>query len=153
MKETHRYRSRLKALFDSIKDLPDDGHLKAHYARYLCILMSGYLEVSVKEVLGGYAKKCTNEKVCKFVSTHVNKLQNPKMEKILELCGAFSINWQEQLTILVEGEIRDAVDSVVNTRNQIAHGQDTGITLTSVQKYFQQLEKLVAHMKDVCDPD
>ena len=42
---------------------PDDIDLQAHWARYLCILVSGFLENSISTIYIEYAKK---KATCKF---------------------------------------------------------------------------------------
>jgi hypothetical protein len=39
----HEITSRLDRVFESSKSI-DDDEVKSHYARYLCVLTSGYLE-------------------------------------------------------------------------------------------------------------
>ena len=56
--------------------------------------------------------------------THqVRSFTNAKMGKVLELVGCFSNEWKEELQDATEGELKDAIDSVVSNRRQIAHGQ------------------------------
>ena len=51
------FEHRLDSLFERIIDLGDDLEMQANWAKYLCVLVSGYLEVSVKSVFREYAKK------------------------------------------------------------------------------------------------
>jgi len=150
MKERTAYRLRLTKLLTEIKNLPFDSLLRAHLARYLCILMSGYLEVSVREIFGEYARNCSNQNVNKFVSANLARLQNPNMEKILQLCKSFDDEWHTHISSLTQGEIKDAVDSIVNTRNQVAHGRDTSITLANLLRYLEQIDILIDRLNRLC---
>jgi hypothetical protein len=49
-------------------------------------------------------------------------------------------------------ERKDAVDSVVSLRNSIAHGQSVGITYIRVLRYYEQIQKVIDHVADLCVP-
>jgi hypothetical protein len=81
---------RLDALFAKISALPeDDPELRAHWARYLCVLASGYLEIATREVLVDMARSRGSEVLTTFVSNRLADFQNPKMEKILRMLASF----------------------------------------------------------------
>ena len=44
--EVHRSRTRVDAAFEAGKSLLENPDLQGHWARYLCILVSGYLDES-----------------------------------------------------------------------------------------------------------
>jgi len=43
----------------------------------------------------------------------------------------------------VAGERKDAVDSVVANRHQIAHGQDVGLTLIRIMGYYAHVSETI----------
>ncbi len=150
--EIHRYETRLDKLFEEIKNLPDDNDwLKSHWSRYLCVLAAGYLETAVCEIYVDYAKHAPPN-VRKFVESHLRRFQNPNMEKILQLTGAFSTEWADSLQVEAEGQLKDAVDSIVNLRNQIAHGKDSGISFSQIKSYYAAGKRLVAVIDKQCNP-
>ena len=121
-------KQRLDNLFKKITAFSTDTDLQSHWARYLCILVSGFLETSVRIIYREYARKKATPQVANFVEGKLEDFQNPKMEKILQLTGLFSKEWANELRLETEGELKDAVDSIANNRNQIAHGGSVGIS-------------------------
>jgi hypothetical protein len=145
-----RYQKRLENLFKQIALLTDNLELQSHWARYLCVLVSGFLEISIRSVYTAYAKDSSSPNVGNFVESHLERLQNPNMEKIAGLVGSFSSQWESDLRIATEGELKDAVDSIVANRNKIAHGEDVGITYARVQDYYKRIVRVLELVERQC---
>jgi len=145
-------KQRLDTLFSKIKELPsDDFELKSHWARYLCILVSGFLETGIREIYAEYTRKKASPYVVNYVVAQLNSLQNPKMEKILQLARCFNPEWEKSLRESTEGELKDSVDSIVNNRNQIAHGKQTGITYNTISSYYNDAIKVIELIEKQCN--
>jgi hypothetical protein len=78
---------------------------------------------------------------------NIKDFMNPKMEKILQLSGEFCKEWKEQLEIFVEGERKDAVDSIVANRNNIAHGRSVGLTIVRMKRYYDKAVEVTNFVK------
>jgi hypothetical protein len=50
-REVQRNRHRLDATFERIKRIQADAELQSDFAKYLCILVSGFIETSIKELV------------------------------------------------------------------------------------------------------
>lgn len=140
----------LDKLFENVKKFKDDEEIAAHLSRYLCVLVSGYIEVSVREIVYTYAQNKSHEYVANFVQSNLKRLRNPKMENILQLVGSFSQTWRDSIQKSVEGELKDAVDSVVSNRNQIAHGGDVGITYGQINYYYNKSVEVIKLLERLC---
>ena len=136
-------KQRLDNLFKKITAFSTDTDLQSHWARYLCILVSGFLETSVRIIYREYAKSKATPQVANFV-------QNPKMEKILQLTGLFSKEWANELRLETEGELKDAVDSIANNRNQIAHGGSVGISYSQIKSYYDRAIEVIELIENQC---
>jgi len=143
------YQKRLDNLFEKVKDIPD-LELQSHWARYLCVLASGYLETSVRAIYSEYSEKKANENVANYVNNRLERFQSPKMGNILELTGAFNQQWAADLETATEGELKASVDSIVTNRHNIAHGQNTGISYVTIHKYYQDAIKVVELIEEQC---
>jgi len=148
--EALRYKTRLDSLFRKTRDLPDDLELQAQWARYLCILVAGFLEVSIRAIYTQYARDCAAPNVASFVATRLAKSTNLNTERIIQLSRSFNRGWGDNLEIQTEGEIKNAIDSICNNRNLIAHGRDTGISLARISSYYQEAVKLVEMIEGQC---
>ena len=149
--EIRRYKQRLDSLFQQIPALSEDIELQAHWAKYLCVLVSGFMEISVRTIYSQYAREKAEPRVANFVYSQLKSFHNPKMEKILELTKSFSPEWEDNLRNATEGELKDAVDSIVANRNRIAHGEDVGITYVRMHSYYQNIIKTVRLISEQCD--
>ena len=147
--EVVRYQQRLDYLFEKVEDITD-FELKSHWARYLCILVSGYLEISVRAIYGKYASDKAHKNVVNYVSSRLERFQSPKMGNIIDLTRAFNPQWAEELENSTEGELKDSVDSVVANRHNIAHVRNIGISYTRVRDYYQNTTKVLELIETQC---
>lgn len=146
------YIQRLDHLFKQVDHAAvGDIELQAHWAKYLCVLVSGLIEVGVREMYGQFAKDRSAPEVANFVARALGQFQNAKMNKILDLVGGFDPEWEEDLRTKTEGEVKDAVDSIVANRHIIAHGGQVGITIASMTRYYEAVKTLISIMEEQCD--
>jgi hypothetical protein len=150
-REVIRYKQQLDDLFAKISSLPEDSEILSHWARYLCIRVSGFLEVSVRSIYSQYAKDKSAPFVANYIEKQLSSFQNPNMEKILNIVRAFSPLWAEELAQTVDDEIKDSIISIVAIRNKVAHGDNVGITYTRMQSYYENAVKLVKLLEKQCD--
>ncbi len=148
--EAVRYKQRLDNLFKQISAFSENIELQSQWARYLCVLTSGFLETSICAIYNRLAGQSASPYVANFVKSQLGGFQNPKMGKILELTGAFNPQWANELETATEGELKDAVDSIVANKNHIAHGRDVGITYTRIKNYYEEAIKVVDLIEKLC---
>ncbi len=148
--EALRYKQRLDNLFKQISAFSENIELQSQWARYLCVLVSGFLETAICAIYGEFARKTASPYVANYVKWELDSFQNPKMGKILELTRAFNPLWADELKIAAEGELEAAVDSVVANRNQIAHGRDVGITYVRIKNYYKDVIEVVDLIEKMC---
>lgn len=149
--EAVRYKQRLDNLFKQISAFSENIELQSQWARYLCVLVSGFLETAVRAIYGEFAGKMASPYVANYVKYELDSFQNPKMGKILELTNAFNPLWADKLKTATEGKLETAVDSVVANRNQIAHGENVGITYRRIKDYYEDVVKVVDLIEKMCD--
>jgi hypothetical protein len=149
--EIVRYKQRLDNLFNKISAFSEDQELQSHWARYLCILVSGFLENSVREIYSEYVKNNAAPYIANFVEGRLDDFQNAKREKILQLTKLFSPEWESNLRNSTEGELKAAVDSIIINRHKIAHGEDVGISYVRIKDYYQNAVKVVELLEKQCN--
>ena len=133
--ELNGQRDRIHDLFNMIDPI-EEAELKAHWARYLCVLISGFLENSVRTIYGDYSTASADVRSANYIKQKLKRFYNPHMNKLLGLCGEFADEWATALKSGTDGPRRAAIDSIVNNRNRIAHGEDVPITVAQVRAYF-----------------
>ncbi len=144
------YRQRLDNLFDQVKEFTDNSELQAQWSRYLCILVAGFIEKSLQEILYKYTNDKAAPNVANYVYSRLKRFTNPNMEDILTLLGAFQTTWRSETESVAEGKLKTHVDSVMALRNLIAHGENTGISYTRIKEYYQSILRLVEHIESIC---
>jgi len=146
VQEINSQKQRLDDLFvkgTAIGDFESQGH----WARYLCIVTSGYLAVATTEIYGAHATSCAHPRVARFVQRHLTTMLNPNMSKIIDIATRFDKEWGRELEAKTAGEIKDSIDSLVANRNQIAHGRSVALTLAQMKQYYLNAEKLISLMR------
>ncbi len=146
----HALAARLASTFDLVGELQSNAELQAHFARYLCILVSGYVEQSVREVYSGYAADKSSPRVARVVDRFLNGMQNPSAEALLQIAAAFDPTWRSELEAFIEGPRRAALDSIVANRNQIAHGESVGITFIRVRDWYNEIPSIIEFIEGMC---
>lgn len=151
--EVVRYKNQLDELFNKISALSEDLELQSHWSRYLCIRISGFLEVSVRAIYGEYAKEKAAPYVANYVESQLKNFQNPNWEKILNLARSFNPGWADNLESATEGELKDAIISIVTVRHSIAHGGSGGITYRRIKDYYENAVKVVELIENQCNAE
>lgn len=153
-REVYRLRQRLEATIKRAPSADEDLERQADFARYICVLLSGYLERAVGALLTARAENKGSQDVAAFVERSLERWQNLKSERLIQLLGAFSADWRKELEGFLVDERRAALDSVVALRNRIAHGENVGTSLAQVRLYQREVVKVVDFVEQlVCPPD
>lgn len=150
--EVARRRQKLTAAFDSISGAAVGGELVSHYSRYLCVLVSGYFEQSVKELVVQYCRDRSSRQIVRYVNGQISLVRNINKASLKKLVESLDPDWWQVLALAREAEL-EALDSVAAIRNAISHGQDTGITLATVAQYYRQIDQLLRDLSDWLDPE
>ncbi len=135
-REVSRLRQRLDATFKRVNVVDQDAELQADFSKYLCVLVSGFLEKAVSALIVDHARRTGAPSLGRFVHQRTKNLANTNSQKLINLMGDFDPNWRTSLEALLIDDLKDAVDSVVNLRNQIAHGESVGVTYQTVADYY-----------------
>ncbi len=144
-----QHKQRLDALFDKAAELTNDAELLSNWAKYLCVLASGFIEASVRTLIREYVGARANREVSHYVSQKLRRFQNAKMSKILDLLGDFSSEMRENLDTATKGELKDAIDSVVSNRHQIAHGGFVGMSYVNIKDYYDRSVQVIEKIEDL----
>ena len=147
--EITSYKNRLDNLFSLVSNI-QEIELRSHWSRYLCVLVAGFVEISIQAIFCDYARRCSSPHVSNYVNSKLKKFTNPNMEDIIQLAGTFDSKWREKLEQGSQGELKDAVDSVMANRNKIAHGENVGITYTRIKGYYNSILKLISLLELNC---
>src|SRR4029450_511534 len=91
--EVMRLRSRLKTVATAIDGAGLNSELTSHYARYLCGVIRGYAEQSVKEQVIQYCRVRPETRIQRHVGIQLKRLRNVDQEKLRQLVESFDVMW------------------------------------------------------------
>src|ERR1019366_2602885 len=102
--EVRRRETRLDATFQRVKSLgPNvDLEVQSDFARYLCVLVAGYLEKAVAELVLEHARRCGGPTLQRYVETSTKRFTNAKSEKLKTLLGGFDSYWRNRLELVLK---------------------------------------------------
>ncbi|MGB7874597.1 MAG: hypothetical protein WBL25_09460, partial [Anaerolineales bacterium] len=86
--------------------------LLSNWAKYLCVLVSGFIEWSVKELYGRYPESRANDKIGNYIKKTLKRSRNMTMDQIVEIANRFSVDWGEELDN-IDDQLKTAINSVV----------------------------------------
>lgn len=151
-RETNRQLQKLKDLMKKTEELHSISiEIQSHWAKYLCVYTAGFIENAVKEIFTGYVKKAASTPVGNYAGSVLQKIQNPKMNIIIQTASSFKKSWGEDIKAFAEEDGRgDAVDSIMQNRHLIAHGKDSGITVARLSQYIEKALELLEYIELQC---
>jgi RiboL-PSP-HEPN len=125
--------------------------LMAHWARYLCILVAGFLENAIAEIYGEFAKSASSEHVASYVRSELERIRNPNADRFLLTARSFRTSWAEELDEFLEKNGgKDAIDSIMANRHLIAHGRNSGISMSRVKDYLKRILQVLDFIEAQC---
>jgi hypothetical protein len=134
--------SRLDNAFKTADAVTED-ELRSHLSRYLCILTSGYVEESIKIIIEHYASINSSPIITNYISVATKNITNLNSEKMEKLLNSFSSQWGKNFCNLLTDKEKDALDSVVANRNNIAHGRNVGVSYVRVRDWYKSIKNII----------
>ena len=145
---------RLRQLIDKTGNATQDIELQGHWARYLCVVAAGFLETGLQTIYSDFADRSASVPVARYASGRLSRVSNPNAQRFVDVAGAFSSRWRDELEDYLNADApsrKDALDSIMNNRNQISHGGTVGITVHRVRDYLDRSVEVLEFIEDQCD--
>jgi hypothetical protein len=127
--------------------------LRADFARHLCVLVSGFIDQTIKNYTIEYVRKRSSETVTNHVSKSIVNLTNLKAEKLISHLLSFDSGWKPTLDTLIADERKAAIDSVVALRHGIAHGRPGDITIARMVSYYAEVNRVMDGVRSLMQID
>lgn len=150
--ELHKQYQKIINLIEKTKSI-NDIELQGHWGRYLCVLVAGFLENAISEVYLEFVTQSSSPQVAQYTISTLSKIQNPKTDKFIETASRFKKEWGEQLNTFFKEDVsrKTSIDSIMQTRHEIAHGKNTGITVIRVKEYFEKSIEVIEFIESQCN--
>jgi vacuolar-type H+-ATPase catalytic subunit A/Vma1 len=146
---------------DSARRLRDDlarykkwgkeDELAAQLARYLAIRIAGFVEVGFRRLLVDYSRKRGTPSVVNYVSSQLEFVFHPNSKRIEGVLRLFESSWGDAIVKHFDDnpDQKDAIDAIMNIRNNISHGKSHGITLNAAGNYLLGCEKVLEKVEKI----
>lgn len=144
--DRRRLESRISLLLSVIPVVPDD-ELRAELTKHFCVLASGLLEVSCREILGKYTLKRSSPSVRRFVESRLEDFQSAKVGNILNLLREFDPSGADRWRATLSDEEAASIDSIVGNRHQIAHGRSIGLSFDAMKRYHAHAARAILQIE------
>ena len=143
---------RIKSLIHETEQLSPDNEQKVHLTKYICILVSGFMENAVYHVFGDYSRtKLEKQAILNYIDEQLTKVNNPNSNQLRRIVKAFKVSWESDLKAYMQDNNRaGALNSVMRERHKIAHGKNSDITLTRMKDYFIRCTEIVDFIEQQC---
>ena len=145
-RELSRQIKYLTSLLKRTGKATDDVELLGHWGRYLCVLAAGFLENSIYEVYGEFVRRASSPAVAQFAESRLERINNPNARRFVETAGSFKREWAEGLESFLNEDDerrRNAINSIMDNRNKIAHGGRVQISVARVREYLSGCVEVV----------
>ena len=139
----------IDSTYQEALELADENRFRL--AQLMTIWVSGYLEITCRDVLLTYTERKSDEAVARFVGQNLQRMRGPNTEEIFKLVRSFDKDRANELKEFFQGRIKESVDGVVALRNQIAHGGPANTTIANVKTQFEDSKRLAGKLKELFD--
>lgn len=140
--------NKLDRLFELVRSQADE-ETQSHLTKLLCIRVSGFLEITFKNLLLEYLDGTSPREIQNFVNHSFKNFTNLKNEKFISTLSFFSQEWVEKYRSEINEELASSLNSLISNRNNIAHGENDNITFRSIEKYYSDTKEVIEILKKV----
>lgn len=144
------HQQRIDYLFERADFFQSDLRMLSEWAGYLCVLVSGLIEESVRTILLDYVQVRAEPPIQRYFEIELKYFQNAKYGKIRSLLENFDTRLSQQLDMQITNEQRNAVDSVVDNRNNISHGKMRGPSFHQVKQWYEDVKVFIGIVDTIC---
>jgi len=138
----------LDQLFDEVKEL-DEGIIKSHMTRYLCVRTSGYIESLYKSLIGDFTDGTSPKQIQRFVEKKTKYSTNLVYARMIENLTLFSVDWSGSFEQEMNTSYRESLNSVISLRNNIAHGGSNNLSYNNMQAHYTNIKGVAAILKKI----
>ena len=130
-----------------------------YLCRYVCIRLVVYLDKSLSDILSEYCKsRSATPQITKVVNSYIKRnATNLNCQKIRQILDGVDSGWAEEFeqelsedeTKFSESKIPSQLSSLKNTRDKLAHGDESTIHLGNLKDYFESVNVTIDCVKEI----
>lgn len=144
--------------FNKIEDFIKKDPLNSlcpYLISYSIIRACGCIEVCVKNILFDYLSKGAKAETVKYLENQILESSwNPSFGSIQKLLDAINPNWSSSFQSSLHGaKEKGDLTSLINLRNDFAHGQKVTATIGNIIEYFEGSCKVVENLNSIINTE
>jgi len=126
-----------------------------YLTKYAVVRACGAIEVSFKAVIADYCAYRSKKQVKRFIDRRVREgSANPTLENMNRFLADFDIGWKASFKAGLDSEpskanLLTSLSSLVDARNEFAHGGSPTLSLADVITYFGHSKRVIEIMDSV----
>ena len=140
--------TQIEDVFERAIGFDREPDIQADYARYLCILVTGFLEQAVVRAILSYVDALGDPNLSRYVAETLRRPGSMQAREILRLVGSFNEGWQTQLDDKLTTRHREAIGSLYASRNKVAHGEDVDLAYRQVRGDYDLVLEAIDFLED-----
>jgi hypothetical protein len=128
-----------------------DIELIGHWGKYLCVLTAGFLENALQAVYSDFVERTSSPSVAKFSIAALGRISNPKASRFIETARSFDPDWADELEAYIDedgSKRRNAINSIMAVRHQIAHGKSTSMSVGRIRQCLPSCVEVVEFIEE-----
>lgn len=120
--------------------------------RYSVILCCGTIERCFKGIISDYFT--FHPQVSNFVNRHVYKTSmNPSWDDISGVLKSFDDAWKLQFKQRSKEENKSALNSLVDARNKVAHGENMNHSFNEILQYYNRAWEIIVILDNIVESE
>lgn len=141
------------AMFQYFRTIPADEELKAHFAKYMTMIVYGSFESGIKDAFYAHIDRTIQNKskadhlkwAIKKNYRNIDYIQLLYLIGMFDGCGATIKNKYDNT------ETTASFNSIVANRQDIAHGGQCTITFNEIEEYYTKSKPLLLDLANILD--
>lgn len=145
-------RDELNHIQNSIAALGVMSPVAPYLTKYAVIRACGSIEVSFKNLVVDFCSKRSKKQVKRYIYMKVAKgSANPSQDNILNILNQFDEDWKNIYKANLKADpdkqqLLDSLQSLVDARNDFAHGGNPTLSISDVLTHFANAFKIIEHI-------
>ena len=146
--------STMREIRGRMRKKPFDA-FNVHLIRYAVIICAGAVERAYKSIIADYVTQNASAENDRYVNTVVrNSKNNPRLQNINALLKQFNEKWNDDFNREIKVRASYNMDvqnlaSLVEARNDVAHGKSVTCSLEDIIRYYLSARQLVSKLEVV----
>ncbi len=140
--EIARLERELRTLFERYEELLRESEpgseIRSDISKFVCVRICGFVEQTLMRLTVDHASTRAAPTIQSFVGAAMTRVRSPRRENLIAFASRFGDGWGEELLDFLQAEDPDgSLNSLVQTRNDIAHGLSTGVGHDTLGRYLE----------------